>query len=431
MTYSSAVEYLYGLQKHGIKLGLHNIQALLARLDQPQRRYRAIHIAGTNGKGSTSAMTASILQAAHYRTGLYTSPHLIDFRERIRVDGQLIPEHCVTELVERIRLLAASDIPLTFFEFTSAMAFQYFADCHVDVAVLEVGMGGRFDATNVVDPVSTAITTISLDHEEYLGHTIKRIAFEKAGIVKPGIPVVLGRVAPAAIRLIDEIAGQQNAPTYRLGREFTVTKKSAMVFDYEGITTRYENVISPLQGTHQIDNAACALAVVEVAEAAKTPVAPEAVREGLASTRWEGRLEVVDRNPMIMVDGAHNPAAASVLAEFVAEYRTSHPASRVALILGMMRDKAHRPFFTILQPYIDELIVTQADIPRAVPASQLSAELSDLIPSIRPVSTPGDALLLARRLMTPADLICVTGSLMLVGDIKAFLRGCTPSPVRG
>jgi dihydrofolate synthase/folylpolyglutamate synthase len=166
MTYSSAVEYLYGLQKHGIKLGLHNIHALLARLDQPQRRYRAIHIAGTNGKGSTSAMAASILQAAHYRTGLYTSPHLIDFRERIRVDGQLIPEHCVTELVERIRLLAAPDIPLTFFEFTTAMAFQYFADCHVDRAVLEVGMGGRFDATNVVDPVSTAITTLSLDHEE-------------------------------------------------------------------------------------------------------------------------------------------------------------------------------------------------------------------------------------------------------------------------
>ena len=175
MTYSSAVEYLYGLQKHGVKLGVHNMpRRCCARLAHPQRRYRAIHIAGTNGKGSTAAMTASILQAAHYRVGLYTSPHLIVFRERIQVDGQLIPDHCVTELVERIRFLAGSDIPLTFFEFTTAMAFQYFADCHVDVAVLEVGMGGRFDATNVVEPVSSAITTISLDHEEYLGHTIER-----------------------------------------------------------------------------------------------------------------------------------------------------------------------------------------------------------------------------------------------------------------
>jgi len=431
MTYSSAVEYLYGLQKHGVKLGVHNIQALLARLAHPQRRYRAIHIAGTNGKGSTAAMTASILQAAHYRVGLYTSPHLIDFRERIQVDGQLIPDHCVTELVERIRFLAGSDIPLTFFEFTTAMAFQYFADCHVDVAVLEVGMGGRFDATNVVEPVSSAITTISLDHEEYLGHTIERIAFEKAGIVKPGIPVVLGRVPPAAMQLIDEIAGQQGAPTYRLGREFTVAKTSATAFDYEGITTRYENVISPLQGAHQFDNAACALALLEVAETATASLTEAAVREGLASTRWEGRLEVVGRHPMVMVDGAHNPAAASVLAEFLAEYRTSHPASRVALILGMMGDKAHRQFFKTLQPYIDELIVTQADIPRAVPASQLSAELSDIISPIRSVSAPGDALLLARRLMNPVDVICVTGSLMLVGDIKAFLRGCTPSPVRG
>jgi dihydrofolate synthase/folylpolyglutamate synthase len=431
MTYSSAVEYLYGLQKHGIKLGLHNIQALLDGLDHPQRRYRVIHIAGTNGKGSTSAMAAAILQAAQYRVGLYTSPHLIEFRERIRVGGQQIPDRCVAELVERIRLLAGSEIPLTFFEFTTAMAFQYFADCHVDVAVVEVGMGGRFDATNVVEPVSCAITTISLDHEEYLGHTIERIALEKAGIVKPGIPVVLGRVPPAAIQLIDEIARQQGAPIYRLGGEFTVAKRSATAFDYEGITTRYENVTSPLLGTHQFDNAACALALLEVGEATKPSVAEKVVREGLASTRWEGRLEIVARNPMVMLDGAHNPAAASVLAEFLAQYRTAYPASRVALILGMMRDKAHRPFFKVLQPYIDELIVTQADIHRAVPAEQLSAELSDLSPSIRTASAPVDALLLARRLMTPADMICVTGSLMLVGDIKAFLRGCTLSTVRG
>jgi dihydrofolate synthase/folylpolyglutamate synthase len=430
MTYASAVEFLYGLQKHGIKLGLHNIRAILSRLERPDRRYRAIHIAGTNGKGSTAAMAASILTAAGYRVGLYTSPHLIDFRERIRVDGVMIAEGRVSELVARIAMLAGDDVPLTFFEFTTAVAFQYFAEAQVDVAVLEVGMGGRFDATNVVEPVATAITTIALDHEEYLGHTIEQIAHEKAGIIKSGVPVVWGRLNEQAVHVIQETAASLGAPVHRLGRDFDVHGEPAL-FRYAGIRGTHHGLACPLQGRHQLDNAACAIALVEAAESSGLRIEPTAVKNGLAATQWEGRLEMVDRNPSVVLDGAHNPEAAGVLAAFLADFRAAHLGSRVVLVLGMMRDKAHKPFVQILRPYIDELIVTQAEIARAATVHELSADLEALMPSLHLVPSPCEALALARRLTTSVDLICVAGSLMLVGDMKALLRGRTLSPVRG
>ena len=194
MTYSAAIAYLYSLQKHGIKLGLETMAALMARLDSPHRRFRALHIAGTNGKGSTAAMTAAVLQAGGFRVGLYTSPHLVDFRERIRVNGTMIDEGCVSHLTQQIRDVCRQDLSPTFFECTTAMAFQYFADSSIDVAVVEVGLGGRFDATNIVQPAACAITTIALDHQEYLGKTLASIAAEKAGIIKSRIPVVVGRL---------------------------------------------------------------------------------------------------------------------------------------------------------------------------------------------------------------------------------------------
>jgi dihydrofolate synthase/folylpolyglutamate synthase len=430
MTYSSAVEYLYGLQKHGIKLGLHNIRAILSRLAHPDRRYRAIHIAGTNGKGSTAAMTASMLAAAGYRVGLYTSPHLVDFRERIRVNGAMISESRISGLVARVKLSAGSDLPLTFFEFTTAVAFQYFADSLVDVAVVEVGMGGRFDATNVVQPVATAITTVSLDHEEYLGPTLDRIAYEKAGIIKPGVPLVTGRLNEPAARVVRQVAVKDATPMHCLGTDFDVRGDSAL-FDYAGIRAGCRGLSCRLQGRHQLDNAACAMALLEVAESSGIRVGPAAVKMGLASTQWEGRLEMVDEHPAVVLDGAHNPEAAGVLAAFLADFRTAHPGRRVALVLGMMRDKAYRAFVHTLLPHIDELIVTQAAIGRAAPAMELREGLVDLMPSLHVAPFPGDALSLARRLVTPDDLVCVTGSLMLVGDMKALLRGRSLSPLRG
>ncbi|MFO0717429.1 MAG: Mur ligase family protein [Nitrospira sp.] len=224
MTYPATVQFLYGLQQHGIKLGLETIRALLARVGDPHRGYPVVHIGGTNGKGSTAAMTASMLQAAGHRVGLYTSPHLVDFRERIRVDGVMIPEARVSALVEVLREAAAPDLAPTFFEFTTALACRYFAECRVDVAVLEVGLGGRFDATNVVTPLASAITSIGLDHEAYLGSTIEAIAFEKAGIVKPGAPVVLGRMDAPARQVIEERASHEGAPLYSLDRRVSLRR---------------------------------------------------------------------------------------------------------------------------------------------------------------------------------------------------------------
>jgi dihydrofolate synthase/folylpolyglutamate synthase len=342
----------------------------------------------------------------------------------------MIAEARVSELVTRIAMLMGDDVPLTFFEFTTALAFQYFAETQVDVAVVEVGMGGRFDATNTVEPVATAITTISLDHEKYLGQTIEQIAYEKAGIIKPGIPVIGGRLCEPAARTIQEIAAAQAAPFHRLGSAFDVRGESG-AFDYAGIRGSHRGLSCPLQGRHQLDNAACAIALLEIVDSRGVRVGPAAIKDGLAATQWEGRLEVVDRNPMVVLDGAHNPEAAGVVAAFLSDFRAAHPGSRVVLILGMMRDKAHRPFVQTLRPVIDELIVTQADIARAASAQELRDGLVDLMPSVHAVSSPGEALILARRLVTAADLICVTGSLMLVGDMKALLRGRTLSPVRG
>ena len=431
MTYSETVRFLYGLQQHGIKLGLETIRALLTRVGEPQRRYSVLHIGGTNGKGSTAAMVASISQAAGHRVGLYTSPHLIDFRERIRVNGVMIPESRVSELVGALRVAAAPDLAPTFFEFTTALAFQYFAECHVDVAVLEVGLGGRFDATNVVDPLATAITTIGLDHEAYLGSTLEAIAGEKSGIIKPMAPVVIGRIDASARRVIEERAVAQMAPVYALDREFRCGGTSTADCHYAGMGARYDHLSCPLQGRFQLDNIACALALIEVAQERGLACSEAAVRNGLQHVDWEGRLEIVGEAPAVLLDGAHNPAAAVVLADYLAEWRRTRPTARIHLVVGMMRDKRPREFLAPLLPLIDSVILTQADLPRAFAGPELREQVRDCVSAVQVAATPADALAWAKRSAAPSDLICVTGSLMLVGEIKALLRGCSLSPIRG
>lgn len=431
MTYSETVQFLYGLQQHGIKLGLETIRALLTRVGEPQQCYPALHIGGTNGKGSTAAMVASILQAAGHRVGLYTSPHLIDFRERIRVNGVMVPEARVTALVEALQAAAAPDLAPTFFEFTTALAFQYFAECQVDVAVLEVGLGGRFDATNVVEPLATAITTIGLDHEAYLGSTLEAIAFEKAGIIKAAVPVVIGRIDALACRVIEARASTETAPVVALDREFRCEGPSPVDCRYVGMAAQYEHLCCPLPGRFQLDNVACALAVIELAGERGLGVSEEAVRMGLQHVAWEGRLEIVGEAPTVLVDGAHNPAAAVVLAEYLAEWRRANPATRIHMIVGMMRDKHPREFLRPLLPVIDSVILTQADLPRASTGSDLRETLRDCAPFAQVAATSADALASAKRSAAPSDLICVTGSLMLVGEMKALLRGCSLSPIRG
>ena len=431
MTYLSAVTFLYRLQQHGIKLGLETMTVLMGRLGMPQTKYRTLHIAGTNGKGSTAAMTAAILQAAGYRVGLYTSPHLVEFRERIRVNGEMIVESQVAQLTEQLLTLCQPDLSPTFFEYTTAMAFQHFADSGVDVAVLEVGLGGRFDATNVVTPMACAVTTISLDHQQYLGTTVSSIAFEKAGIIKQGVPVVLGRLDADAWQTIQQVAQERQAPVFRLHEDFRTEGEGPAQFSYRGLGAQYDGLTCALEGRHQLDNAACALALLGAAAPQGIAVTAEAVRAGLHVVDWAGRLEVVDHRPTILLDGAHNPAAAKVLADYLTQSARSHPVRPVVLVLGMMRDKDHQGFVEPLRGLIDEVVLTQADLPRSATAQELRASLDGLLPHPHVMPSLSDAMALARRLATPDGLVCVTGSLMLVGECKAWLRGCGLSPLRG
>lgn len=430
MTYSAAVAYLYRLQKHGIKLGLETMAGLVERLGNPHRRYRTLHIAGTNGKGSTAAMAAAMLQSAGYRVGLYTSPHLIEFRERIRVNERMVPEAEVARLTERLKGLCEPDLSPTFFEYTTAMAFQHFADERVDVAVLEVGLGGRFDATNVVTPAACAITTIALDHQEYLGATLESIAYEKAGIIKPTVPVVLGAIEGEARRTIERIARDRSAPLFRLTQEFNTIGTSEN-FAFHGQRLRIEGLRCALSGAHQIDNAACAIALLEAAESRGISVLEQDVRRGVERVHWEGRLELVEDRPAIILDGAHNPAGAAALAAYLRPIRQARPPRRIILVLGMMRDKDHVGFVRPLQGVVDHVVLTQADLPRSAAVIELQRALSGMLPESSVAAVPGDALALARQKAGPDDVICVTGSLMLVGEVKALFRGCGLSPLRG
>lgn len=431
MTYSSAIEYLYGLQKHGIKLGLETMRTLLGRLGNPERRFKSLHIGGTNGKGSTAAMTAAVLQAAGYRVGLYTSPHLVDFRERIRVNQIMVAESQLAELTERLQAIMPSGLTPTFFELTTAMAFLHFAESGIEVAVLEVGLGGRFDATNVVDPEACAITTIALDHQEHLGTTEEAIGFEKAGIIKAGVPVVVGRIDGPAWDVIRQTAVDRGAPLTRLGVDFHTVGTGPEEFSYRGRSRQLDGLTCALPGRHQLDNAACAVALLDAVEGRGISVPDGAVRRGLESVLWEGRLEVVERGPVLLLDGAHNPAAAHVLAKYLTEWCASRPEARLILVLGMMRDKDHARFVEPFYRLVSEVVLTQADMPRSASVQELRETVGSRFPLCHVAPGAADALALAKARATAQDLICVTGSLMLVGEVKALVRGCGLSPLRG
>jgi dihydrofolate synthase/folylpolyglutamate synthase len=431
MTYPAAIEYLYGLQKHGIKLGLETMRALLDAIGNPQRRLRVLHIGGTNGKGSTAAMAAAMLQASGLRVGLYTSPHLVEFRERIRVNGIMIAEDQLADLAELVRAAARPAASPTFFEATTAMALRYFAESQVDIVVLEVGMGGRFDATNVVQPVACAITTIALDHQEYLGRTEASIAFEKAGIIKPAVPVVIGKMGPEAGAVIRHNAVERTAPLWRLGAEFAVESEGPERFAYRGPAWAFEGLRCGLAGRHQLDNAACAIALLETAGKSEVPVDEAAVRKGLQSVLWEGRLEIIDEYPRVLLDGAHNPAAAVVLARYLEGFLVTHPDSRIILVWGMMRDKDHRGFITPLLPLLSEIVLTQAGLARSATVEELRLALAQWRKPLFDAPLPVEAVWMAKKRAAACDLICVAGSLMLLGDVKAAVRGCGLSLLRG
>ena len=432
--FEKSLHYLYALQSHGIKPGLTRTSALLGALGNPHRSFRVLHVAGTNGKGSTAAMTASMLAKQGYRVGLYTSPHLIDFTERIQVNGAPISYDSVAVLTETVRHAAEGhlDEPPTFFEATTAMAFAHFAEVGVDVGVVEVGLGGRFDATNVVAPLVSVITTIALDHQQYLGDTVEAIAGEKAGIIKHGVPVVVGRIGAQPLLVVQTMAAGQEAPCRLLGREFDIQGETPARFSYHGVSQHYANLTCPLAGRHQLDNAACALAVLEVAQERGIFISEASVREGLRSVRWPGRLERAGGKPQILLDGAHNPQAADVLASYLTAQMASRQG-RLLFVVGMMRDKDRQGVLARLAriPGASHLILTKATHPRAAEPEELAQAAAGLGIPIEITSSISAAFTRAHAFANREDTICVTGSLSVVGEAKAILEKTPVSDLRG
>ena len=423
MNYEETIDFLCRIQGHGIRLDLGPAERLLAAAGRPHERYRVIHVGGTNGKGSTAAMLASMLGAAGYSVGLYTSPHLIDFTERIRVDGRPIGRDQVVGLTEDLRAVLPADIEPTFFEFTTAMAFLAFARAGVDVAVVEVGMGGRLDATNVVRPLVSVVTNVDLDHQRYLGDTVGAIAREKAGIIKPGVPVVTGAVHPDALAVLAEVAAGRGSSLTVVGRDVRVTGPSPALFAYEGVAERLDGLTCPLLGRHQMANATTALAAIEHARDRGLSVPSAAIRLGLAQVRWEGRLEVVKRRPLILVDGAHNPAGADALAEFLRAESARRPGARLVVVFGILEDKDLRGIIERVGPLADEVVLTESGYHRAASVEALRTAASSLTVPVRLVPDLARAVEETEARLAADDWCVVTGSLYTVGEVKAIYQG--------
>jgi dihydrofolate synthase/folylpolyglutamate synthase len=438
MTFEQATEFLFGLIDYektpaqiqaSRYLNLERMRDALARAGHPERGLRCAHIAGTKGKGSTAAMLAQIARSAGLRTGLYTSPHLLSFTERIQVNSEPIAEDVFAALVETV-------VPLieamhwtehgspTFFEVSTLLALLYFQQQQVGLAVLETGMGGRLDATNVVTPLATAITIIALDHTVELGDTLDLIAGEKAGILKPGVPVVSAPQEPLAGDTIARIAREVGAPLYRVGEEITVQpstrrEEDGQAFSITGRLGRYADLWCPLLGDHQRINAAVAIGLAECLREAGLPLDAEAIRAGIGSVVWPGRLQVLHDRPLLILDGAHDPASIEALLLALDRHFPGRPRRYV---VGFSREKDWRQMLRQLAPTAVELVFTAAESPRAVPPEELAAEASPLGTPGAVMPDPAQALATTLAQAAPDDLICATGSLFLVGDVLKWWR---------
>ncbi|MGH9768117.1 MAG: bifunctional folylpolyglutamate synthase/dihydrofolate synthase [Blastocatellia bacterium] len=432
MKFEEAIKYLYGLgaEVSAMKLGLDSVRALARVLGSPQKKFPAVHIAGTNGKGSTAAMTASILRMAGMRVGLYTSPHLVSITERIRVDGDEITPDEFARLATDVRaacerLVAENVLPATptFFEQVTMIGFLYFAEREVDLAVLEVGLGGRLDATNICEPVVTAITPVGFDHQQYLGDTLAAIAGEKAGIVKPSVPVVIAPQSDEAMSAIVARCEDLGAPMIETSDPFDIEAVNGSEnigryrFRYRTPRDEYAAQLS-LRGRHQITNALVAIHIAEQLRIAGFDIPQAAIIEGLNNAEWPGRLEMI-RQPSsqapLLLDGAHNAAGARALRGFLDEHFRSVP---ITILFGAMADKAIGEMSEILFPAASRAIITKITSPRAADPNAIAEKVHH---SVVCIENAGEALNEALRITPRRGLICVCGSLFLVGEIKQSL----------
>ena len=431
MTHAGAIAWLESLEKLGIRPGLERITALLRRLGDPQRAYPSVIVGGTNGKGSVAAFLGSILREAGHAAGLYTSPHLVRLEERMAVGDRFIGETEVAEIADDVRHavetgIRAGEEPVTYFEATTAMAFVHFRRHRVPIAVLEVGMGGRYDATNVVSPRVSVITPLALDHTQWLGPTLGAIARQKAGIMRPGVPCVVSRQEPEAWEVIRAEASAIGAPILRVADCRLQPPRGAPAYDdppvFDMVTpagVRYVSIALRLRGSHQVENAAAAVLAAEVLAASGFPVIDRSrVVAGLARTVWPGRIEFQEGRPDLLLDGAHNPAGCRTLAAYLRDYRGGR---RAVLVFSAMRDKPAGEMLDILAPLAAEIIVTPVRVGRGEAPEVLGRLASDRHARVRQAADTAAALDHARAAAGTDGLVVVTGSLYLVGEAKQAL----------
>ncbi|SNB44660.1 folylpolyglutamate synthase/dihydrofolate synthase family protein [Geobacter sp. DSM 9736] len=424
MDYQETLAHIFSRGRFGIKPGLERVRLLLRRLGDPHQQLRVIHIAGTNGKGSTAAFLASILRCGGVRAGLFTSPHLVSFTERFRIDGAEITQDAVVAVAQRV--LEAAPPEATFFELVTAMAYLHFAEQSVEAAVIEAGMGGGADATNVADGVLSVITPISIDHAEYLGNTLAAIAGEKAGIIKPGRPVVAAAQQPEALEVIERSCLASASSCYRFGDDFAASWDGSSL-GYRGLSASLQGLIPGIGGRYQSGNAACALAAAEILGGIGFPLDEEALRSGIEHASWPGRMELFLREGVrVLLDGAHNPAGAEALAESL----TYIPRRRLFLVTGVMGDKDAELIAPIL-PLAYEVYAVAPALERALPSAGLAALCRSRGANCRNAGGVSEGLDQACRAASPDDLVLVCGSLFTVGEARASLTGAKFQPIRG
>ncbi len=423
MTYQETLDYLYNLEHFGISLGLENIRELLAACGDPQEQLEVVHVAGSNGKGSTISFLRDMLAASGLKVAVYTSPHLRHFSERIVVAGEPITEEEIVALTRELRPVAEA-IPrvVTFFDFTTAMALIHFARCRPDLVLLETGLGGTLDATNVVrSPLLTMITNIALEHEEYLGHTLLAVAREKAGILKPRTPLVSG-VRHRQVRAFLEGKNRElGGETWFAGRDFRCRKQGEEIFAYYGLDHRVRDLrLEKMRGGFQRQNACLALAAMEIlARKGKTVFDPGKIRPALAASSWPGRLEKVATDPDFYLDGAHNPHGVRALAP---ELRQLARGRRLILLLGAMKDKNINSMVARLAPLADEVVVTRARLDRSCSVDQLETVVRSHCSVVHHSESVAAAISLARSRAGKNDLVFLTGSLYCVGEALEALQ---------
>lgn len=419
MKLEETLAYIHAVCWRGSVPGLERISALLERMGDPHRGLKFIHVTGTNGKGSTCAMLASILQAAGYRTGLYTSPFIIRFNERMQVDGQQITDEELCDITSFVRPLADALSPHpTEFEMVTAIAMEFFVRRRCDIVVCEVGMGGEFDATNVIPaPEAAVFCNIGLDHTQYLGDTIEKIAATKAGIIKPGCQAVLYQQTSQVEQIIRQRCESLSVPLHLADFADIHLKQADLTgqrFDWQMLS----DLQLPLLGQHQLHNAAVALTTVRVLQDRGWRIDASHIRRGLADTQWPGRFQIIGREPLFIIDGGHNPQCIQALEQNIRDYL---PGRALTVLTGVMEDKDYHCMYRSIAPYADAFVAVTPDNPRSLPASELAAYLRSFGKPVADCASIPEGVALARRLAGTSGTVLCYGSLYLLGDVIAAL----------